>query len=365
MSKFVQFLVAHRYITPGETMFKSHPHKDTPWWICIWILTTCDIIDVNGDPIPKSRVVPTYAHAQKMRAAMTYAFGRLHQLGSVPWQDFPHPAGNPSVSEIVSSYMVSLRRRKVQAGETQVSSHAITADILLKLYNYNTGDGRSNQPVPGSWCGPRTRLMIQAACTVAFACLLRFDEVLRILMSDLEFLCDNGGPLFIKLTLRSRKTAQFGGIQPFYLHMLPVHEAHLCPVRALCFWIASSQYTTRYLFRTITKNGHVSMVNRTISSTAFLLLFRNNLLDVKIDPAPYGTHSIRRGEVQYLLIFKWKGIHQICEWGGWSTDFTSTSVLRYIISLSDDVQLIREDFLDPNRPPQLKCYVCGRGCHCS
>ncbi|KAJ7490204.1 hypothetical protein B0H11DRAFT_1719309, partial [Mycena galericulata] len=146
---------------------------------------------------------------------------------------------------------------------------------------------------------------------------------------------------------------------------LPVHEAHLCPVRALCYWLSTSRYTTGFLFRSLTKNGHVSMVNKTISSTAFLLLFRNNLLEVKVDPAPYGTHSLRRGGVQYLLLFKRKGIRQICEWGGWSTDFTSSSVLRYIISLSDDVQLVREDFLDPNRPPQLKCYVCGRGCHCA
>ncbi|KAF8135303.1 hypothetical protein K438DRAFT_1472381, partial [Mycena galopus ATCC 62051] len=76
-------------------------------------------------------------HAQKMRAAMTYAFGRIHRLGSTPWQEEPVPSGNPSVSEIVSSYMVSLRRRKVQAGETAVSSRAITPEILLKLYNFN------------------------------------------------------------------------------------------------------------------------------------------------------------------------------------------------------------------------------------
>ncbi|KAJ7447380.1 DNA breaking-rejoining enzyme [Mycena galericulata] len=340
MSKFVQFLTNHHYIRPGDTVFKSQPHKDTP---------CCDVIDINGDPVPKDKVVPTYAHAQKMRAAMTYAFGRLQRLGSVPWQDSPYPTGNPSVSEIVSSYMVSLRRRKVLSGETSVSSRAITADILLKLYNFNTSHGRSSQPIPGSWCGPRTRLMIQAACTVAFACLLRFDEVLRIQMSDIEFLRDAHNAVIIKLTLRS--------IKPFYLHKLPVHEAHLCPVRALCYWLATSRYTTGFLFRSLTKNGH--------SSTAFLLLFRNNLLEVKVDPAPYGTHSLRRGGVQYLLLFKRKGIRQICEWGGWSTDFTSSSVLRYIISLSDDVQLVREVFLDPNRPPQLKCYVCGRGCHCA
>ncbi|KAJ7755954.1 hypothetical protein B0H16DRAFT_1315486, partial [Mycena metata] len=146
---------------------------------------------------------------------------------------------------------------------------------------------------------------------------------------------------------------------------LPHHEAHLCPVRALWYWINASRITSGFLFRPITKFGSVSRTNKSMSTTAFLKLFRMNLMDVDVDPAPYGTHSIRRGGVQYLLLFKRAGLRQICEWGGWSTEFTSSSVLRYIISVSDDVQLIRQDFLDPHRPPQLKCYSCGRMCHCS
>jgi hypothetical protein len=35
--------------------------------------------------------------------------------------------GNPSVSEMVSRYMLSLRRRKVKAGETATSARAISA----------------------------------------------------------------------------------------------------------------------------------------------------------------------------------------------------------------------------------------------
>lgn len=214
---------------------------------------SCDVVDVDGNPIPKDREVPTYAHAQKMRAAMTYAFGRIQRLGSVPWQESVsgHTTGNPSVSEIVSSYMVSLRRRKVlimpscglqpgihilfqvQAGESAVSSRAITPvhtfslinadrhdvaqDIILQLYNFNNSEGRSTIQYrhPNSWCGPRTRLMIHAACTVALACLLRFDEVLRIQISDIEFLLDKHGERTqVKLMLRSRKTSQFGGVYP-------------------------------------------------------------------------------------------------------------------------------------------------------
>ena len=77
----------------------------------------------------------TYGHAQKMRASMTYAFGCIHGLGSMHWQQRPEGAiGNPSVSEVVSRYMLSLRRRKVQAGEAATSARAISALCLFARY---------------------------------------------------------------------------------------------------------------------------------------------------------------------------------------------------------------------------------------
>jgi hypothetical protein len=65
-----------------------------------------------------------------MRAAMTYAFGRIHGIGSMHWQHSElhgGMVGNPSVSEKVSRYMLSLHWRKVQAGECATSARAITA----------------------------------------------------------------------------------------------------------------------------------------------------------------------------------------------------------------------------------------------
>lgn len=49
---------------------------------------------------------------------MTYAFGRLSGLGNMPWHESDIGGGimvgNPSISVEVSSYMCSLRRRKVK-----------------------------------------------------------------------------------------------------------------------------------------------------------------------------------------------------------------------------------------------------------
>jgi hypothetical protein len=52
-----------------------------------------------------------------MRAAMTYAFGRLYGCGNRSWQldeSRGVMVGNPSISDEVSNYMLALRRRKVR-----------------------------------------------------------------------------------------------------------------------------------------------------------------------------------------------------------------------------------------------------------
>ncbi|KAF8209886.1 hypothetical protein K438DRAFT_1477462, partial [Mycena galopus ATCC 62051] len=100
----------------------------------------CDERDFDGTLKPSTQVRDSYNHAQKMRAAMTYAFGRLYSLGSLPWHESEASGkmvGNPSVSETVATYMTSLRRRKVRAGETATSARAITQETLAKLYEFN------------------------------------------------------------------------------------------------------------------------------------------------------------------------------------------------------------------------------------
>lgn len=66
-----------------------------------------------------------------------------------------------------------------------------------------------DMPPPSTplWGGARARRMLHAAYTIAFLCLLRFDEVLRIQCHDIEVVSKT----CIKLTLPFRKTSQFGG----------------------------------------------------------------------------------------------------------------------------------------------------------
>jgi hypothetical protein len=52
----------------------------------------------------------------KMRAAVSHHYGQDRQLGNQPWTEVGDSvwSGNPSLSIVVSQYMVSLRRLKVR-----------------------------------------------------------------------------------------------------------------------------------------------------------------------------------------------------------------------------------------------------------
>ena len=101
------------------------------------------------------------------------------------------------------------------------------------------------------------------------------------------------------------------------------------------------------------------------SMEKFLECFRNNLIDIGVDPSPYGTHSFRRGGCQYLSSERRWTIRRICEWGGWSTDFTHMMIVKYLMSWNDVPTERREDFFNPMITPTVKCYSCGRTCACA
>ena len=115
------------------------------------ILPSCDELQLDGKPKPSNVSRSGYQHAQKMRASMTHIFGRDFELGSASWVKDSRTGqtyGNPSVSQKVATYMVSLRNRKASVhccvvftflttsidtswgpGEVATSARAITSVI--------------------------------------------------------------------------------------------------------------------------------------------------------------------------------------------------------------------------------------------
>ncbi|KAK0492551.1 hypothetical protein EDD18DRAFT_1049972, partial [Armillaria luteobubalina] len=95
----------------------------------------CDDTDMRNTTKGPSDIQRSYSHAQKLRAGLTYGF-RKSGRGKDRWNEHM-VSGNPSISDLVSSYMLGLHKRKVAKGEAPTSARAISPDILKQLYEYN------------------------------------------------------------------------------------------------------------------------------------------------------------------------------------------------------------------------------------
>ncbi|KAF9442777.1 hypothetical protein P691DRAFT_626746, partial [Macrolepiota fuliginosa MF-IS2] len=94
--------------------------------------------------------------------------------------------------------------------------------IMRQLYEYNTEPSQysliyaskhsqQDPAIDGNWAGPILQRLLYLAYTLAFTCLLRIDELLKITMDHVE-LDDEYDPYCktLKLTLPFWKTNQYG-----------------------------------------------------------------------------------------------------------------------------------------------------------
>ncbi|PBK86689.1 hypothetical protein ARMGADRAFT_940134 [Armillaria gallica] len=327
----------------------------------------CDDCDMHGVDKAPHVVQNSYSYAQKLWAGATFGF-RTAGGRERAWNR-ENASGNPSISQLVSCYMLGLQKHKVAKGETSMSARAISPDDLLKLYEFNRrAENWDNAKVSANnWCGANMRRLLEAVYLVAFTCLLRIDEALKIQLHDLHFYDDPvDGTACVSVTLPFRKNSPYGKILPFILRELPDDMAHLCPVRALAEWVGTSEILHGYLFRRMDKRDRPIVAKNThMTAEAFLELFRNNLCDLEIAPYAYGTHSFRREGCQWLSVdLRWS-LRQICEWGGWSSDFSHLTIVKYLISWNDNPMLRRDDFFKLDCQLLVQCRTCGRTCPCA
>ncbi|KAL1699071.1 hypothetical protein EV121DRAFT_185656, partial [Schizophyllum commune] len=94
------------------------PSEDMPQFICGYIMDECDNVNFRDSSAkPASQRRNGYSHAQKIRAAITNLFGVKYGLGNMEWHKDPSSGrfiGNPSISPLVSRYMLGLQKRKVK-----------------------------------------------------------------------------------------------------------------------------------------------------------------------------------------------------------------------------------------------------------
>ena len=94
----------------------------------------CDEISLDGKPKPVGKVRSKYTHAQKMRASMTHIFGRDFSLGKQDWtknEQTGRMMGNPSMSHLLGTYMVSLRNWKVC---NRPSGPSISSSLMIHWF---------------------------------------------------------------------------------------------------------------------------------------------------------------------------------------------------------------------------------------
>ncbi|KAJ7231695.1 DNA breaking-rejoining enzyme, partial [Mycena haematopus] len=321
----------------------------------------CDVVDLNGQRYTSDQPRASFGYAQKMRAALKHYFGTVLGLGRLPWKQDAVSSkwtGNPIVSDVLDDYMPSLRRRKVAEGETCQSSRSMTDEILRQSYDYCTTLSEDAK----TWCHINQLLQLHCMNTLGFHCMLRSAELVNIQMEDIQFLYDAKGNPIAKLKLRTRKTSQFGlGLRPYTLHLLPDYLAHLDPLRALVYYVNACGITTGFLFRNLNSMGQITLVEKHITTRKYLGILQRHFMDIGVDPVGFGTHLLRRGGVQYHLK-RGVNIPSICLWGGWSLDFSLSSVWRYIASLVDEENFDRDNFLNFKHIDPARCPLCGRNC---
>ncbi|PBK83564.1 hypothetical protein ARMGADRAFT_1048412 [Armillaria gallica] len=221
----------------------------------------------------------SYSNATKLRAGTTYGFCKSGCQGKVPWSKAT-ALGNLSISDLVSSYMLGLHKCK---------------DTLWRLYEHNhKPENWNNEHLSqGNWSGGNTQRLLQAVYLIVFTCLLRIDEVLNLQAHEVDVYDNEDDIGCMSITLPFHKNMPVGGIPPFVLQELPEQMAHLCPVRAFSTWISASRINKGNLFPNIDKCD-----------------------------CPVTTKSTAMKA-------------EICKWGGWSTDFSHLTIVKYLISAND------------------------------
>lgn len=178
--------------------------------------------------------------------------------------------------------------QQVRSGEVVTSARAMDEGTIKAMWEYNMNfsraeDGSLSKKTkaehPEMWAGYNVRVMLHCLYVTSLLCLLRYDEALRIMWSDVHFetlQLEAGQRPRLRLMLPFRKTHQNGGkhtldsnifqgfVQIFLVGIAPFvlyrneKKPWLCPLRAFAMWwkLAGHMHIPRegYVFRK--KVGH-------------------------------------------------------------------------------------------------------------
>ncbi|KAG6905051.1 hypothetical protein DXG01_005380 [Tephrocybe rancida] len=166
-----------------------------------------------------------FSTAVSTHAALTFWYRTLRPNESVcEWRhdlvtDICH--GLPTQSQIVSTFMVGLKKTKAKMGEVSQSARALTLEDMYCLHDECLSNSVADQ---------RWGVVRYTAYLLTWLMFLRIDEVVNLEFSSIEIIPSERS--HIKVALKTRKTAQTGVLHTWKLHANDL-DAQICPVQAI------------------------------------------------------------------------------------------------------------------------------------
>jgi integrase len=179
-----------------------------------------------------------------------------------------------------------------------------------------------------------TAVRDRAMLSVGFFGAFRRQELVSLDMSDLRFV-DRG----LIVTIRKAMGSVVGRRRD--IGIPPHSDPRICPIRLLKRYLELSEISSGPVFRRIDRNGCLG--NRPLTAAAFDYIVKGAAERAGLDPAQFGTHSLRAGFVTTAAA-SGKSLHDIMRQTGHRHPRTALSNIRLTVAERSE----EDDLFDDN-----------------
>lgn len=176
---------------------------------------------------------------------------------------------SPTQTDLVKATLHGIRR--VHGTAQQQVSPILKADITAMVEDLSGLIGARNK----------------ALLLVGFAGAFRRSELVAINCTDVSFV-DQG----MIVHIRRSKTDQAGEGRKV---AIPYARGKHCPVLALKHWLEAANISSGFVFRAVTKHGHIG--EAALSPETVAVIVKKRAQAIGLDPAKFSGHSLRSGLV--------------------------------------------------------------------
>ena len=133
---------------------------------------------------------------------------------------------------------------------------------------------------------------------LGFSAALRRSEICSLRREDIAFVGGRAGSQKMFVHIRRSKTDQTG--QGYKIGV--INGSKIRPISRLKSWLAASQIKQGYLFRSLTRGGHIK--DRPLHHSDVSRLVKHYVATINLDPDDYSGHSLRAGFITSAAIHK-------------------------------------------------------------